>query len=509
LTTNTDGIPQGPRICLCVMMNHPFPANLPLLRRVYAGRFSELLFLVPFAQTGDADVVTVYRGSYTHAAYITDAMPRLSQVECDHFLFVHDDVLLNPQFDETSFQDLFPLGPDDGFLPWIEAAPEKLGDWEWYYSFLPKLLNPKSLLFGTGIERDTLLRYLPDAETVRAGFERSGAPHTDRVSIAVRAADDTESRGRGAERQPSKVILDGLSAALDHDTPAQQAVDGASESTLRAVTATLAAAAVRDGHGTAADTIDLPFPIAVAGYFTDFYILPRTKLAQFAHYMGVAGAANLFVEIIAPVLLHTVCDRVWTAAALKLDFNGFHRPHRLDAFADPRVMALHPFKFSTLREPAKQDAFMAIVEALRTRAPLTQVMGEAAGIGPVVTDTAFYKGWHPREGWGRWAAVERATVRVAAPGPRGAIKLSLVAPVSAAAPDFTGSVIVNGGPPQAFSMHYPKADATLIVAARGRPIDGAVRVDLVSDTLYCPRDFDPESPDVRSIGVGLRAIDPV
>ena len=67
----------GARVCVCVLFNHPFTANIPLLRSLYAGRFSHVRFLMPLERTAEADVLTVYRGSYAHHAYAGDQVEAL------------------------------------------------------------------------------------------------------------------------------------------------------------------------------------------------------------------------------------------------------------------------------------------------------------------------------------------------------------------------------------------------------------------------------------------------
>lgn len=497
---------RTPRVCVCVMMNHPYPANLPLLRRVYAGRFSELLFLVPFERIDAPDVITTYRGSYVHAAYVADALHRLRTVDCDHFLFVHDDVLLNPQLDETTFDELMPLGPDDGFIARVDPTPPKLGDWEWYLSFLPRLLHPKSLVFGTGIEPGNVLRYLPDRETIRNGFLRSGAPFTEQVELDLRSADDPTSRARGAERKPSKVLLDGLAATLDHGTIAQQTVDRVAGEALQAITGALAASTGRDGvSGT---TLDLPLPLAGSGFFTDCYVLPRSRLEAFAHHMGVAGAAGLFVEIIVPVLLHALCDRVHTAASLGLDFSGFERRHGLGGFVDKRKMAIHPFKFSTIRTAEQQRAFISVVADLRRGRSFDPRDAAAAGLSPAMSDAATYTGWHALERWGRWSARRHASVSFG-PGWGGKarrMKLGLSAPVHPEMPDFTGTVTAGTGLPRTFAMRFPQREAEVILTDPGDP-ELPLRIGIESSRMVVPSEHNPASGDDRSLGVGLRRIE--
>ena len=207
------------QICLCVLMNHPFPANIPLLRRLYQGRFSHLRFLIPFERLPDEDVITVYRGSYTHAAYLTDARKELSAIDCDYFIIVHDDVLLNPQLSEASFDEIFRLGPDDGFIPRINPVQTSMHEWSWLAGFIAKLLYPKSILFGGGVEIPTLRKYLPDPTLLEERMAAHGQGSTTFMRI------DPSSINAHAVPEASRLLLHGLSTPLDQQDPDQARVE--------------------------------------------------------------------------------------------------------------------------------------------------------------------------------------------------------------------------------------------------------------------------------------------
>lgn len=492
-----------PRICLCVMMNHPFPRNLPLLRRIYAGRFSQVVFLIPFERMPDEDVITVYRGSYAHAAYLTDAYHRLRQVDCDYFVVVHDDVMINPRFDEGSFSELFPLGPDDAFIPWVHQTPNFLTDWIWYYALLPKLLHPKSLLFGSGIEPGNLLRYLPDAAVIADGFRRSGAAFCDTVRIGDR--EEAAPNYDTMQALPGVVLLDGLAAQHDVRDSKQQKIEAESLAALTALTAAIGVGADRDGLVNERGDIQLPIPLAASAYYTDFYILPKSRMADFVHHMGVAGSAGLFVEIIVPVLLHATCAVVHTATSLDLDFTGFAHAQRMDYFQAPRAMAIHPYKLSQFREPAHQDGFMTMIETLRAGKVLRPEMAVAAGLDPAEADPMRHEGWHDIEAWGRWASAAQATIRLNDRGPTGILRIELLGP-GGSARAFGAEVLVDG---------VPIGRVTLDAGTRGTidvggeaPADSPIRIEILSDRLVSPRETDPASPDERMLGVGLLSITP-
>ncbi|HYO87569.1 MAG TPA: hypothetical protein VER79_02920, partial [Candidatus Limnocylindrales bacterium] len=45
------------RICLVVIFNHRFEANLPILDRLYGDRFHHVRYLMPFYQGTRSDVI--------------------------------------------------------------------------------------------------------------------------------------------------------------------------------------------------------------------------------------------------------------------------------------------------------------------------------------------------------------------------------------------------------------------------------------------------------------------
>lgn len=92
-----------PNVCLVVMFNHRFDKNLPLLRKIYGEKFSTIRFLMPFYDGYDSDVIPVYESSYRFQGYLIQAYDKLKDIPCSHYLFVGDDLIINPAFDETNF----------------------------------------------------------------------------------------------------------------------------------------------------------------------------------------------------------------------------------------------------------------------------------------------------------------------------------------------------------------------------------------------------------------------
>lgn len=488
------------------MMNHPFPANLPLLRKIYKDRFSEVRFLIPFERMPDEDVITVYRGSYIHAAYLTDAWEKLAALECDYYLVVHDDVLLNPKLAESTFFDVFDLGPDDGFISEIGEIHAEPGRWVWNYGFVPKFLFPKSLLFGSGIETANLKKYLPSFSTIHEAFKRNGATFTLGTRLDSTKMEDVQ-------RMPSRVLLHGLSGPAGEGAPGQPEVEATSLAVEKGLLdAMLGAARVSGDLGTShlesapqgsEDMVPFPFPVASAGYFTDFYILPRSGLDDFCHYMGVAGAANLFVEILAPTLLHACCAEVKTAAKLGLDFSAFHHRRPPSWFDDPKAVAMHPFKLSVLREPAAQERFMETLNASAAGVPGAAFWDHEPG-SAIVSQRGG--GWHVAEPWGFWSADHHADVYVEMQAP-GTVSVKLRAPTHPDLPPLSGALSFDnrGGeaPPQTvrFEVQWPQSEIEIQLHDVEPSTDGKARIVVTSDTLVDPTALG--LGDARRLGFGL------
>ncbi|MBQ2611657.1 hypothetical protein IJF81_04615 [bacterium] len=74
-----------------------------MLRKIYSKRFSNIRFLMPFYDGTDSDVIPVYESSHQFQGYLIQAYEKLKDIPCSHYLFVADDLIINPDFDELNF----------------------------------------------------------------------------------------------------------------------------------------------------------------------------------------------------------------------------------------------------------------------------------------------------------------------------------------------------------------------------------------------------------------------
>jgi hypothetical protein len=326
-------------LCLCIMFNHPYPGNIETLERLYRGRFPRLKFLIPFYRSDNPDVITVYRGSYTHQGYVTDAWPRLANEGASHFIFLQDDVLLNPAYNAENLAEVLCLDENAAFIPQLRPLSFEMSEWHWLPGILWRMFYPRNLLSGSGCDSfETVARYLPPVGEAQAKMDR----------LSIKAPKVT--RGAGPLGPPVRDIPH--FGTLDPHLV--QAMNNL-------VVDSLFATAERP------DQLQLPYPLALTVWAADFYVIPRDAMDLFQHYCGVLAAALMFAEVAVGTAMVLAVDHVVTAIDASLEFDWVwsedrdHQAERLLAqFENPRMAAVHPVKISQLgSQPDLLDAIVA------------------------------------------------------------------------------------------------------------------------------------------------------
>ena len=302
--------------CLVVVFNHRFDQNLPLLRSLYRGRFSTVRFLVPFYGGDDPDVVPVFGSSATFQGFFAQAQRRLAANGFSHYVFVADDLLLNPAINETNLHTHLRLQPEGGYT---------------------KYLKPFSAVTSRWTHFNRTLRALRFDEFVNA---RAELPPREEA-VARLAAHGLECRPlgwRNLEVGPG---------------PWRQRVKDW-------VTAWWLIRQRREGQG-------LSYPLLMG--YADLLVVPAPALDEFCHLCGVFAAMDIFVECAAPTALalaarHLSLERdldqqgmeLWSDADRAAFWNRYSArlPELLENFPS-RCLYVHPVKLphwqTTAAEP--------------------------------------------------------------------------------------------------------------------------------------------------------------
>jgi len=102
---------------LVLIYNHQYNDNIARLEYLYGDRFRRIFHLVPFYTGSRSNVIPVYENSHFFQGYVAQAWSTLNQVGCDHYLFIADDLLLNPNINESNYIEYFNLTLQESFLP--------------------------------------------------------------------------------------------------------------------------------------------------------------------------------------------------------------------------------------------------------------------------------------------------------------------------------------------------------------------------------------------------------
>jgi hypothetical protein len=87
------------------------------IRSLYEDRFSSVIQIMPFYSGSDSDVIRVFGNSFQFHGYIAQARRILSEIDCNRYLFVGDDLILNPHINEDTISSMMKIDAEDCFYP--------------------------------------------------------------------------------------------------------------------------------------------------------------------------------------------------------------------------------------------------------------------------------------------------------------------------------------------------------------------------------------------------------
>ena len=304
------------RVALVLVYNHRYDGNIEVLERLYGGRFRDIYHLVPFYSGNRPNVIPVYGSSYYFQGYVAQGLRHYFREETEHYLFVADDLLLNPVVNEENYAAHLGLGPGACFLPA-------------FYQF--HLIDR-----GFWMHVEKAYRWTVEAPGVEA------RPHLPSYEEALERF-----RRNGLDLRP-------LRFGQVWDLP--RTARGWIEKALRDPGLCLSFLGSLVGR----KSYFLSYPL-VGGY-SDLFAVSSDAIREFCQYCGVFAATDLFVEHAIPTALALAAKSItveselklrgkalWTAAEMKeLDRYAGSLRALVEQFPADRLY-LHPVKLSRWR----------------------------------------------------------------------------------------------------------------------------------------------------------------
>jgi len=116
----TTQVPSSLKPALVIIYNHNYPRNIERIEWLYKGRFSKVVHIIPFYNGRKENVIPVYENSHYFSGYVAQAYRRLELVDCDSFLFIADDMILNPCINQSNTQSILNVDQDTSFISAIQ-----------------------------------------------------------------------------------------------------------------------------------------------------------------------------------------------------------------------------------------------------------------------------------------------------------------------------------------------------------------------------------------------------
>lgn len=262
-----------PNPCLVILFNHKYDKNIETLERLYSPRFRNIFFLVPFYTGTKPNVIPVYESSYYFQGYFAQGLSTFYRPEFTHYLFIGDDLILNPSLTEKNYSQLIGLDVTTSYIPDLKPLHEVA----------------KSLYIPGGDEKQAFWSHTFQGVTFYAN--RSGSETRPELPTANEAAKRLAEYGVHVQPLSYFNVFGPISLRSSWQQPTR---------TLKSLWkyyVTWRRFKVPGQPG----QLQLEYPLAYS--YSDIVIVAATSIKEFCHLCGVFSAMGLFVEMAVPTAL--------------------------------------------------------------------------------------------------------------------------------------------------------------------------------------------------------------
>lgn len=242
------------KVALIIIYNHQFNKNIDIVENIYRSRFSHIYHLMPFYEGDKPNVISVYENSFYFQGYIAQGLSNFYSINYQHYIFIADDMVLNPIINEDNYTEHFKLNSNSDFIPRLDSIHLK---WKKYNVKAEAAAKFKINLAGLEVKNK-----LPEYD------EALNKLHKHNIAIGNLKLKQIVSK----PKNPLKSILYKLLVLFYRKTfkPA--------------------------------------YPLTSS--YSDIFVISSESVKKFAHYCGVFAATKLFVEVAIPTALALASDDI-------------------------------------------------------------------------------------------------------------------------------------------------------------------------------------------------------
>lgn len=251
------------RICLIIIFNHRYDKNIEILDKIYEGRFEKIYHLVPFYVGSKENVIPVYESSFQFHGYVAQGLNKYFDEKYTHYLFIADDLILNPLINQNNIFEYFELKMDEAYLPEVKSWRE-LRCW-----------NFENIIFSC----------------VRSFETGAGTNYKSEILGRAEAFERVKKFGYKEDEFNLKYV-DMFNKFMT--------IKGAIKFVLNYPKYFMA---LRKG-------ISAPYPMF--GGYSDIFLMPEKDIKETVRVFGVFAALGLWVELAIPTAMRLFCEKLKT-----------------------------------------------------------------------------------------------------------------------------------------------------------------------------------------------------
>jgi len=259
------------KVALIIIYNHCYTNNIPTLESIYNKKFDDVFHLIPFYQGNDHNVIPVYGNSHYFQGYIAQGYKYFKNTSYNHYLFISDDLILNPKINADNYNDILKIDAASSFLPGFIKLHEVDSRWHG---------GKHAYCFSKNKPGLEVQGMLPDHISAIKKFK------THSIDIKPLTFNQIWNKPES---------LGDIMHIINHDKlyPIRQVL-----SKLTGI------------------KYKLPYPL-IGGY-SDICAVSGETIKQFCHYCGIFSALDLFVEIALPSAMALSAKRIVTEKDIAL-----------------------------------------------------------------------------------------------------------------------------------------------------------------------------------------------
>jgi hypothetical protein len=293
------------QVALVIIYNHRYDRNIDIIENIYKARFSYIYHLIPFYNGVKSNVIPVYDNSLYFQGYLAQGLSKYYKSDFENYVFIADDLLLNPRINEGNYKDYFNLGLGTSFISNIISLHEMKHFWP----RIREAFDFRIKIRGLEIENE-----LPGYWEALERFKY--------FNLQIKALGYKQ-----LVRQPGSTFKSWVKFLSNRNQDLKLYISGK----------------------ILGRTFNLRYPLA--GSYSDICIISSDSIRAFCHFCGVFAAARLHVEIAIPTSLILSASYIITEKNLRLRGkalwpDGWNRLHGENDLAYNDYEELKPFNNS-------------------------------------------------------------------------------------------------------------------------------------------------------------------